>query len=115
MIIIGFSLKMDLKKPERQSSKLLLTNKLFGSVHEVYFLGEFGFINFFFSISNLMTGLATVLGGQVVIWHVGLSSGFYDFLVATIMIGMAYGCLTLCVAELTSVLPFSGEIQSLFQ
>jgi hypothetical protein len=49
-----------------------------------------------------------VIGGQVVMWHVGLKSGFYEFLIVTVTIALGYGCLTLCVAELTSVLPFSG-------
>jgi len=60
-------------------------------------------------VINYLAGISTVVGGQFVAWNVGLQAGFYEFVMATAMIGIAYCCLTYCIAEMTSVLPFSGS------
>mmetsp|Transcript_28876 Transcript_28876/g.48477 ORF Transcript_28876/g.48477 Transcript_28876/m.48477 type:complete len:120 (+) Transcript_28876:48-407(+) len=56
---------------------------------------------FFFTITFVM-------GDLVVTWNHGLKSGFWEYLIANTMIGLAYVGLVLCQAEMTSMLPFSG-------
>ncbi len=55
-----------------------------------------------------LLGLTIVLGGQVFSWNKGLQSGFWEYFTSTLLIGTAYMCLILCLAEMTSALPFSG-------
>ncbi|KAJ1429280.1 amino acid/polyamine transporter I [Ochromonadaceae sp. CCMP2298] len=52
--------------------------------------------------------MSFVLGDVMVTWTAGLTSGFGAYLVAKFTIGTAFICLTLCQAEMTSMLPFSG-------
>jgi amino acid transporter len=53
-------------------------------------------------------GITVVIGGQYIGWNFGLSSGFASFSIAVALIGSAYICLSLCLAEITSGLPFAG-------
>lgn len=53
-------------------------------------------------------GITIVIGGQYFAWNAGLSAGFGSFAIATGLIAIAYGCLILCIAELSSALPFAG-------
>jgi hypothetical protein len=54
-----------------------------------------------FSLDNLM-----------VTWSSALEGGFWEYMTANGVIGSAYICLILCQAEMTSILPFSGESMS---
>ncbi len=56
------------------------------------------------------TGITIVIGGQLFSWNVALKAGFYSFLFSTIFVGSGYFCLCLCLAEMTSILPFAGKI-----
>jgi ethanolamine permease len=49
-----------------------------------------------------------VIGGQYFAWNYGLSAGFGSFAIATFFIATGYLCLCLCIAELSSGLPFAG-------
>jgi hypothetical protein len=55
-------------------------------------------------------GIVIVLGGQYFSWNAGLSAGFGSFLIATVLVGVAYIGLCCSLAEMTSCLqvPFAG-------
>ena len=53
-------------------------------------------------------GITIVIGGQYFAWNAALSAGFGSFFIATCIIASGYGCLILCIAELSSGLPFAG-------
>ncbi len=52
----------------------------------------------------------TVLGGQFFGWNSALDMGLWCYLSALLLTGLGYLCLTLCLAEMTSALPFSGGL-----
>lgn len=52
--------------------------------------------------------ITIVLGGQIINWNKGLHMGYYEFLISVILTGLGYICLSLCLSEMTSVLPFAG-------
>jgi hypothetical protein len=54
-------------------------------------------------------GITIVIGGQYFAWNAGLSAGFGTFLVATVLIALAYVSLISCIAELSGAFPFAGE------
>lgn len=54
------------------------------------------------------TGITIVISGFYYGWNQGLESGTGSFLISTILIGLAYICLSFCNAEITSALPFAG-------
>lgn len=58
-------------------------------------------------------GLSIILGGQTVVWNFGIDGHFYEFFTSLIVAAIGYICLTLCVAEMMSALPFSGGIYGL--
>jgi ethanolamine permease len=53
-------------------------------------------------------GITVVIGGQFFCWNAGLVAGFGSFLLATVLVGLAYICLCLCTSEMSSTFPFSG-------
>lgn len=53
-------------------------------------------------------GITIVIGGQYFAWNAGLTAGAGSYLIATFLIASAYGCLILCISELSSGLPFAG-------
>jgi hypothetical protein len=53
-------------------------------------------------------GVSIVIGGQYFAWNEGLHAGFGSLLIATVIIASGYICLVLCIAELSSALPFAG-------
>ncbi len=53
-------------------------------------------------------GLTTAIGGHYFAWNAGLSAGFGSFLIALFLIFTAYSTVVLCIAELSSALPFAG-------
>jgi ethanolamine permease len=53
-------------------------------------------------------GLTIVIGGQYFSWNVGLVGGFWEYFLSTVLTGVAYLALVLCLSEMTSALPFSG-------
>ncbi len=58
----------------------------------------------------ILVGFLTVIGGQFFMWNTALDEGLWCYLVALVLTGMGYLCLTLCLAEMTSALPFSGGL-----
>lgn len=50
-----------------------------------------------------------MIGGQYFAWNLGLSAGFGSYLVATFLISTGYLTLCLCLAEMTSAMPFAGD------
>lgn len=60
------------------------------------------------SIDMVALGLTTAIGGHYFAWNAGLSIGFGGFLIALFLISSAYYSLVLCIAELSSALPFAG-------
>ena len=55
-----------------------------------------------------ITGLTLVIGGQIIYWSQGFQEGFWQFFISVIIVGSGYLCLTLCLAEMTSMMPFAG-------
>lgn len=53
-------------------------------------------------------GITIVIGGQYFAWNEGLTAGFGSLAIATFLIATGYSCLILCIAELSSALPFAG-------
>jgi amino acid transporter len=53
-------------------------------------------------------GLTIVIGGQIIFWNKGLKEGFWKFFSSMLLVGTGYLCLTLCLAEMTSMMPFAG-------
>lgn len=54
-------------------------------------------------------GLTTAIGGHYFAWNAGLTAGFGSFLIALFLVSTAYFTVVLCIAELSSALPFAGK------
>ena len=54
-----------------------------------------------------------MVGGQYFAWGKGFEAGFVGFLIAVLFVSFGYICLCLCIAEMTSILPFSGAISDI--
>jgi hypothetical protein len=59
-------------------------------------------------------GITTALGGHCYLWNFTLAIGFGNFIIAFFLIASAYGCLLMCMAELSGALPFAGMNSLLF-
>ncbi len=57
---------------------------------------------------NYIYIIVIVIGGQYFGWNYGLTCGFGGFAMSTLLVGIAFICLMLCLAEIASALPFSG-------
>lgn len=57
-------------------------------------------------------GFAAAAGGHFYFWNVPYLAGFGHFIIAYFLVASAYGTLALCMAELSSALPFAGEYSS---
>eukprot|EP00981_Chlorochromonas_danica_P014218 scaffold7566_cov260-Ochromonas_danica.AAC.7 len=55
-------------------------------------------------------GLALLAGYHMQYWNNGFFAGTLEFFLTTLGFSLAYLCLTLCLAEMTSALPFSGGL-----
>lgn len=55
-------------------------------------------------------GVTISVAGTYFAWNVGLTAGFGTFIIDRFLVSMAYVCMILSVAELSSGLPFAGEI-----
>jgi amino acid transporter len=55
-----------------------------------------------------VVGVALAIGGQFYAWNVGLTAGVGSFFISVWLVGTAYLCLVLCLAEMSSAVPFSG-------
>ena len=55
-------------------------------------------------------GITIVIGGEYFGWNESLQAGFGSTLIATFLMATAYICLVFCIAELSSALPFAGEL-----
>jgi amino acid transporter len=53
-------------------------------------------------------GVTVVLGGQLIGWNSGLFVGFGTFAIAQGLMAFSYICLMFCLAEITSMISFSG-------
>jgi amino acid transporter len=53
-------------------------------------------------------GIVIVIGGQFIGWNEGLEAGFGSFFIGTFLVGIAFFNLVLCLAEISSALPFPG-------
>lgn len=56
-------------------------------------------------------GVALANQGQYSLWNTSLNAGFWSYFVATIWTSVAYICLAMSLAEMTSTMPFSGKKQ----
>ncbi len=55
-----------------------------------------------------LLALAMKLGGCTIAWSYGLEAGFWEFFIAAVGLGVAYILFGLCMAEMFSILTFSG-------
>ena len=55
-----------------------------------------------------VAGIAIVIGGQYFSWNFALAAGFGSCFISVLLVGLAYICLCLCNAEMSSCLPFAG-------
>lgn len=81
---------------EKGESKNVISTKdsgKIGSAIDLYFLG-----------------ITIVIGGQAFSWNGGLDAGFWEFFLCTLLVGIAYGCLVLCLSEMVSAVTFSGGL-----
>ncbi|ETV84346.1 hypothetical protein H257_03582 [Aphanomyces astaci] len=53
-------------------------------------------------------GICVVIGGQYFSWNLGLAAGTLSYGIAVGLMGSAYLCLSLSMAEVTSMVPFAG-------
>ena len=56
----------------------------------------------------LLYGTCVLLGNHFANWSVGFKAGFWSFIGIMLIISTSFGCEMLCIAEMTSALPFSG-------
>eukprot|EP00981_Chlorochromonas_danica_P011335 scaffold3873_cov177-Ochromonas_danica.AAC.15 len=57
-----------------------------------------------------LLGIALIIGNHLFYWTGGLIGGVIEYLLTAIMSCFGYLCLTLCLAEITSALPFGGGL-----
>lgn len=60
-------------------------------------------------VQSSLFGISVVISGFMVYWAPGLETGYYAFLAGTLFIATGYVVLMLCLAEITSAVPFSGK------
>ena len=61
------------------------------------------------SFANILfLGVAIILGGHYSYWNIGLEINFWEYLGSILFMGSGYLCLSLCLCEMTSAMPFSG-------
>ncbi|KAJ3321068.1 Dynein heavy chain 10, axonemal [Boothiomyces sp. JEL0866] len=56
----------------------------------------------------LFFSIATVISGEYSAWNLGLTNGWGSLFVAAILANSYYWCLLLCLAELSTAMPFTG-------
>ncbi|CAK4210168.1 unnamed protein product [Aphanomyces euteiches] len=54
------------------------------------------------------SGIVVVIGGQYFSWNAGLEAGTLSYGIALALMALAYLCLVLSMAEMTSMMPFAG-------
>ncbi|ETW01738.1 hypothetical protein H310_06343 [Aphanomyces invadans] len=60
------------------------------------------------SFNLLAVGITVVIGGQYFSWNLGLAAGTLSYGISSIMMGLAYVSISLCMAEVSSMVPFEG-------
>lgn len=60
-----------------------------------------------------LLGITIVISGQYTNWNYGFNAGVYGYLIAYVIVGLAYVVLCACMSEVSSVLPFAGGIYGL--
>jgi len=61
------------------------------------------------SLDMIALGLTTAIGGHYFAWNAGLAIGLGGFVIVLFLISTAFYALVLCMAELSSALPFAGK------
>ena len=54
--------------------------------------------------------MTIVMGGQYYRWNGAFNGGFWPAVTSLFLNGLGYFCLTMCMSEMSSTLPFSGGI-----
>jgi hypothetical protein len=55
-------------------------------------------------------GISTAVGGHFYVWNVCFHGGLGSFAIVYFFVASGYGMLALCLAELSSALPFAGTL-----
>eukprot|EP00981_Chlorochromonas_danica_P004739 scaffold954_cov173-Ochromonas_danica.AAC.25 len=53
-------------------------------------------------------GVGIIIGGQFMDWNEALMMGLWECLISLTVVAIGYVCLTFCLAEMASILPFAG-------
>mmetsp|Transcript_16646 Transcript_16646/g.18016 ORF Transcript_16646/g.18016 Transcript_16646/m.18016 type:complete len:692 (+) Transcript_16646:75-2150(+) len=61
-------------------------------------------------IQFFLFGVSMIMGNRCAGWNGGLAYGLYAWIFNVLFAGFGYACLCLCMAEMSSTLPFSGGI-----
>jgi amino acid transporter len=62
------------------------------------------------NIDIILMGIARIIVGFVTFWNTSVDMGYYQVIAATLYFGTAYVCISLCLAEMASALPFTGGL-----
>eukprot|EP00981_Chlorochromonas_danica_P003137 scaffold622_cov174-Ochromonas_danica.AAC.13 len=81
------------------------------SLEEVETLKTKEVITLKYSASSLQVffmGISIIVGGQFMGWNKALTMGLWECMIGLAIVSVGYFCLTFCLAEMTSILPFAG-------
>ncbi len=57
----------------------------------------------------MLSGVSIIACGVNFGWNAELVDGFWEVVCGLIVMAIGYWCLTLCLAEMATALPFNGE------
>eukprot|EP00981_Chlorochromonas_danica_P006132 scaffold1290_cov248-Ochromonas_danica.AAC.17 len=87
------------------------------SLEEVETLKTKEVITLKYSASSLQVffmGISIIVGGQFMGWNKALTMGLWECMIGLVIVSIGYFCLTFCLAEMASILPFAVILSSLF-
>lgn len=90
-----------------------INNGNIATFYDVYFLGKYCYHQDSF-VSFIVSGIVLVISGVLTYWNVGFTVGFWEYSLCNVFISIGYMFLVLCLAEMISILPFSGMFFLLF-
>eukprot|EP00981_Chlorochromonas_danica_P000061 scaffold27_cov182-Ochromonas_danica.AAC.4 len=60
------------------------------------------------SVQVFFMGISIIVGGQFMGWNKALTMGLWECMIGLAIVSIGYFCLTFCLAEMASILPFAG-------
>ena len=68
-----------------------------------------GIVRMFCNLNAINVGLGRIIAGNYFLWNAGLKAGVIPFYVSNIFWSIGVTCMSLCLAEMASALPFTGN------